>query len=42
MVTPVYCNADVVKCGIRLAIFYDALGGESDSHMLREIGLARL
>jgi predicted GH43/DUF377 family glycosyl hydrolase len=32
----------VVKVGNRLAIFYDAPGGESTSHMNRDIGLAWL
>ena len=32
----------VVKVGKRLAIFYDAPGGDSDSHMKRDIGLAWL
>ena len=32
----------VVKCGNRLAIFYDAPGGDSLSHMNRDIGLAWL
>ena len=32
----------VIKFGNRLAVFYDAPGGESDSHMGRDIGLAWL
>jgi hypothetical protein len=32
----------VVKVGKRLAIFYDAPGGESTSHMRRSLGLAWL
>jgi predicted GH43/DUF377 family glycosyl hydrolase len=32
----------VVKVGKRLAIFYDAPGGDRDSHMKRDIGLAWL
>jgi predicted GH43/DUF377 family glycosyl hydrolase len=32
----------VVKLGNRLAIFYDAPGGESKSHMKRDVGLAWL
>lgn len=32
----------VVKFGNRLAVLYDAPGGESDSHMGRDIGLAWL
>ena len=34
--------ATVTKVGDRLAIFYDAAGGESISHMNRDIGLAWL
>ena len=32
----------VVKVGDRLAVFYDAPGGESKSHMRRDVGLAWL
>jgi hypothetical protein len=32
----------VVRVGKRLAIFYDAPGGDSTSHMERDIGLAWL
>ena len=32
----------VVKVGNRLAIFYDAPGGDSKSHMRRDLGLAWL
>jgi len=32
----------VVKVGDRLAVLYDAPGGESRSHMNRDIGLAWL
>ncbi len=32
----------VVKIGLRLAVFYDAPGGDSKSHMKRAIGLAWL
>ena len=32
----------VVRVGKRLAIFYDAPGGDSDSHMERDVGLAWL
>jgi pimeloyl-ACP methyl ester carboxylesterase/predicted GH43/DUF377 family glycosyl hydrolase len=32
----------VVKCGNRLAVFYDAPGGTSVSHMQRDLGLAWL
>jgi hypothetical protein len=32
----------VVPCGNRLAIFYDAPGGDSTSHMNRDVGLAWL
>ena len=32
----------VVKAGNRLALFYDAPGGQSTSHMRRNVGLAWL
>jgi len=32
----------VIKVGARLAILYDAPGGDSKSHMKRDIGLAWL
>jgi hypothetical protein len=32
----------VIKVGERLAVFYDAPGGDSKSHMKRDIGLAWL
>jgi hypothetical protein len=32
----------VVRVGDRLAVFYDAPGGESTSHMRRDVGLAWL